>query len=266
MIGPNAFRFLNAEGDVPDARGWNDPAQKRLWLYNLHYFDDLAADRAAERADWHRALIRRWIDENALGEGAGWEPYPTSLRIVNWIKWAMTQPNGVDQEVLDSLALQTRWLERRIEHHLLGNHLLANAKALVFAGLFFEGREANAWLRAGLDILEREIPEQILADGGHFERSPMYHAIVLEDVLDLINMSRDLSERLNGTAPAMLKWLRIMTHPDGEIAFFNDAAFGIAPRLSDLTAYAQRLGVPVPEEPLQPIEWLRESGYVRMQN
>ncbi len=33
-----------------------------------------------------------------------------------------------------SLAIQARYLTRRLEHHLLGNHLLANAKALVYAG------------------------------------------------------------------------------------------------------------------------------------
>ena len=36
----------------------------------------------------------------------------------------------------------------------------------------------------------RELPEQILADGGHFELSPMYHALVLEDLLDLVNIAR----------------------------------------------------------------------------
>lgn len=273
MLGPDAFRFLNVEGTVVDARGWNDPAQKRLWIYNLHYFDDLAADNAAGRAEWHHSLVRRWIDENPPGHGAGWEPYPTSLRIVNWIKWSLAQPHGPGQHVFDSLAMQTRWLNRHIEFHLLGNHLLANAKALVFAGIFFEGPEADGWLRAGLDILARELPEQILPDGGHFERSPMYHSIMLEDVLDLLNVSqmfcvagKELAEPLAAMTPAMLRWLRIMTHPDGEIAFFNDAAFGIAPSLHDLMAYAQRLGVRASDEPLRAVEWLRESGYVRLQN
>ena len=110
-----------------------------------------------------------------------------SLRIVNWIKWALAG-NLLAANTIHSLALQARYLARRSEYHLLGNHLLANAKALVFAGLFFAGEEADAWLAQGLQILAAELPEQILADGGHFERSPMYHCLVLEDLLDLCNL------------------------------------------------------------------------------
>ena len=79
-------------------------------------------------------------------------------------------------------------LEKRIESHLLGNHLFANAKALVFAGTYFSGAEADRWLNRGISILEREIPEQILLDGGHFELSTMYHALIFEDLLDLCNL------------------------------------------------------------------------------
>jgi hypothetical protein len=39
--------------------------------------------------------------------------------------------------------MQVRFLRKRLEVHLLGNHLFANAKALVFAGLYFSGDEAE---------------------------------------------------------------------------------------------------------------------------
>ena len=79
-------------------------------------------------------------------------------------------------------------MKKRLEVHLLGNHLFSNAKALVFAGIFFEGGEAGQWLEKGLSILAKQIPEQILSDGGQFELSPMYHALALEDMLDLCNI------------------------------------------------------------------------------
>ncbi len=88
MLGPARFRFLNEEGDLLDAAGWNDPAREKLWLYHLHYFDDLNAERAEERTAWHAALIGRWVAENPPGRGNGWEPYPLARRIVNWVKWA----------------------------------------------------------------------------------------------------------------------------------------------------------------------------------
>jgi colanic acid biosynthesis glycosyl transferase WcaI len=65
--------------------------------------------------------------------------------MVNWIKWALAG-HALEPHWLDSLAIQARHLAQRLEYHLLGNHLFANAKALVFAGLFFSGPEANGWL------------------------------------------------------------------------------------------------------------------------
>jgi uncharacterized heparinase superfamily protein len=257
MLGPQQFRFLNHEHRLPDQGGWNDTSLDKLWLYNLHYFDDLNARDAGQRAAWQQALLARWLQENPPCSGNGWEPYPTSLRIVNWVKW-LASGNAAPPGMAQSLATQARWLSRRLEWHLLGNHLFANAKALVFAGLFFEGTEASEWLALGLNIIRREVHEQVLADGGNFERSTMYHAICLEDVLDLVNAASHWPGNVpepqvaqwRDTAGRMLGWLAGMTHPDGEIALFNDAAFGIAPTLAELRTYAQRLGIaPVIEAP-----------------
>src|SRR5690606_39267896 len=119
-----------------------------LWLYNLHYFDDLNALDASARMDWHRSLISRWIAHNPPTEGNGWEPYTVSHRVANWIKWDLATAR-LDEQATESLALQVRWLSQRLEYHLPGSHLLANAKALIFGGLYFEGAEADAWLRLG---------------------------------------------------------------------------------------------------------------------
>lgn len=271
MLGPCRMRFLGVEREVEKPDDWNRGDWPKLWLYNAHYFDDLAASDASRRRDWHRDLISRWVAENPPGHGNGWEPYPTSLRIVNWIKWSLGG-NELGSGAIHSLAVQARHLRRRLEIHLLGNHLWANAKALVFVGAFFDGAEAGRWLKKGSGLLERELREQLLSDGGHFERSPMYHSILLEDVLDLLQLDRTypgvLPETLvaalcKGAGP-MLRWLRVMTHPDGDIALFNDAAIGIAPPLAALEDYARAAGVAMDDAPLSPLEVLPESGYVRM--
>lgn len=273
MVGPERFCFLNEARDLEDV-GWDDPSAGKLWRYNLHYFDDLNAVRSAERAVWHDALLLRWVRENPPGVGTAWEPYPTSLRIVNWVKWALGG-NVLPRECAQSLAVQARWLSRRLEFHLLGNHLFSNAKALVFAGLFFEGPEADFWLQRGMQILRREIPEQILSDGGHFERSTMYHGLALEDMLDLCNLTTAFSGAVSGQweplkqewrycAGLMCEWLEAMTHPDGEISFFNDAALGVAPSPEELKSYAVRLGLERPRIPGQRLVHLSPSGYARV--
>lgn len=275
LLYPWVFRFLNEKHALVEPSDWDNSSVGKLWCYNLHYFDDLNAKGAAARSDWHRALIGRWLLENSPGQGTGWEPYPTSLRIVNWIKWALAG-NHFEPVWLHSLAVQVRWLTKRLEVHLLGNHLSSNAKALVFAGLFFEGTEAAVWLEKGMAILAREVPKQILSDGGHCERSPMYHALAVEDMLDLINLAATspgrLPERWRGFAASwpetvgrMRVWLAAMCHPDGEISFFNDAAIGIAPSPKELETYAGRLLLPPVPAPRDGATHFADSGYIRVQ-
>jgi uncharacterized heparinase superfamily protein len=273
MRGADEFHFLGETRRIATAADWNHPNWPKLWLYNAHYFDDLTAQDAASRVSWHEHLITRWIAENPPGQGNGWEPYPDSLRIVNWIKWERAGNRSSD-EARHSLAVQTRWLRKKLEIHLLGNHLWANAKALVFAGAHFTGPEADQWLSKGLALIRRELDEQILDDGGHFERSPMYHAIVLEDVLDLIQLDSlfpqvfaEADTRFwRDVATRMLRWLAVMTHPDGRIALFNDAAFGIAPELETLRIHAAAMGVALESLPSDGVTALTDSGYVRLQN
>lgn len=274
LLNRDTFSFLNKSGCLSDL-GWDGPQRDKLWRYNQHYFDDLNAVDSDARSDWHHVLVERWVTENAAGQGTGWEPYPTSLRIVNWVKWQLAG-NSLQDECLQSLAIQIRWLSIRLEWHILGNHLFANAKALVFAGLLFEGPEAQKWLDIGLDIIASELHEQVLPDGGNFERSPMYHAIFLEDILDLINLvnaypkvvGRKQVDCWRAIAIKMLRWLEAMCHPDGEIAFFNDAAIGIAPSPTEIKAYASRLGISVDQldsssrTPI--VSRFADSGYIRL--
>lgn len=268
-------RFLGEEREFGGDRGWDDPEATKLWRYNLHYHDDLCAADAEAHVAQLLAHMEAWIRHNPVGDGSGWEPYPLSLRIVNWIKWDLrTGLLSGNADLRDSLAMQVRALCARIEWHLLGNHLFANAKALVFAGTYFSGPEADRWRVLGLGILQRELDEQILPDGGHFERSPMYQSIILEDVLDLANLERMAPtlfperwrERVEDASRRMRRWLRIMTHPDGGIAFFNDATFGVAAEWAQLEVYAGALGMSADAVPLAVLEVLRDSGYVRLQS
>ena len=267
LAGENEFTFLHETHRCQMPADWNHPERSKLYLYNLHYFDWLRQPDLppATKNLW----MERWTEENPPIAGNGWEPYPISLRVVNWIKWGLQEP--LSEKILDSLALQLRILEQQIEYHLLANHLLANAKALIFGGLFFASPEGGRWYELGIDIYRQELPEQILRDGGHIERSPMYHAIILEDILDIINLfyamkgkSRQLPLDFDRIACRMLHWLQVMTMPDGDITFFNDAAFGIAPRLESLIAYANRLGLNYHCSELPAVCQLADSGYCRV--
>lgn len=249
-IEKSGFNFLNCSEAFSDTICWATLNQNRLWRYNLHYFDYLFPDRPLENETAER-LMMGWVSENSPGTADAWDPFPLSLRVVNWIKYlskATPQVSTVETLVL-SLLCQVKRLERRLEFHLLANHLFKNIKALVFAGLFFQGPQARRWLKRGLKLIEEELPEQVGQDGGHFERSPMYHSMILEDCLDLYNVCsaqpqgdlQSLSRRLLPVITGMITFLNGMTHPDGQIALFNDAAFGIEAPPRMLTHYFEQV-------------------------
>jgi len=250
----------------------NSRSHSKLWLYNLHYQNDLNSVGASERAPLLNSMIERWIQNNPPIEGIGWEPYCISLRTVNWIKWFCGKPSSdVPRDWVNSLAIQIGVLEQKIEYHILGNHLFANAKAMVFAGAYFGGEQGDRWLQKGLALLDSQLEEQFLSDGGHFELSPMYHSTLLWDIADLINIARlspltDLAERTDLLRVKLAKgisWLQSMVHPDGDISFFNDSTLGVAPALVDILNYAKFLCIEFTEPKLD--NWsgvmLQDTGY-----
>ena len=267
--------FLNKRGNITDASDWNDCHHEKLWLYNLHYFDDLVSHGFDNRRELQLKYISKWIQDNPAPLGNGWEPYPTSLRICNWVKGFLSGL-AIDQSILNSLAQQSDYLAQDLERHLLGNHLFVNAKALIFAGLYLDGKDAAKWLIVGIAIYQKELDEQILPDGGNFELSPMYHVIMIIDLLDLINVFNRYSSKIDSsiinktksTVVKMLGWLSIMSHDDGEISFFNDSCFGIAPKLSCVFEYAQKLGISAPISEVSQLQLynLKNSGYVSVKS
>ncbi|WP_415905150.1 heparinase II/III family protein [Neptuniibacter sp. QD48_55] len=242
------YTFLNIK--VKATEVWKQTDLPKLWLYNLHYHDDLSSDAIFQDKVVCEQLISNWIENNPPVIGDGWEPYCLSLRAVNWIKWfSGLGRDCIDESKIVSLAYQVTILERQIEYHIFGNHLFVNAKALVFAGVFFSGTDAERWLRKGLAILDQEIKEQFLPDGGHFELSPMYHASLIWDLCELINLGQksgvnELSTRISDWGEVVVRgvcWLKYMVHPDGQISFFNDSAYGVAPTVADIERYAKKL-------------------------
>ncbi|MCP4037331.1 MAG: hypothetical protein GY733_10370 [bacterium] len=249
--GERGFELISRAYRFEDAIDWNHEALGPLWAFHLNQFD-WARDPSIDPAVRTR-VIEDWIDH--CERGAGWAPHPISLRILSWGKLLLT-PGALElrenqsMRVRASLAQQAEALSRRIEVRLQANHLFSNLLGVVFAGLMFEGSHANRWL--GFErALRREIQVQIRPDGSHIERSPMYHALLLENVLDLLNLTRAVPGRapavlvsqLEAAAARMLGAHRVWTHPDGEIALLGDAAFDIAHAPSRLEAYGDALGV-----------------------
>jgi uncharacterized heparinase superfamily protein len=261
------FVFLNRREQIGFPPRWSAPGLPRLWGYNLHYFEylwDLGVDAG-------RAAALDWTLRHPLGPGQiGWEPYPTSLRLVNWCVFFFgehRERSEADVALRDalwsSIFLQSEWLARHLETHLLGNHLLENGAALLLVGSCFEGEAAARWERAGRDLLAAELSEQILADGGHLERSPMYQLRVAWLLLALRNAAgAALAPLIDGPLGRLLRAVAELRHPDGEIALLNDSAFGVYPSPRALIEQARAIGAPAAEPaPEAAVFSLPETGY-----
>jgi len=249
------FSFVGREEDLGFPPAWSHPELPRLWQYHLHYFEWLWALPLAEA----RAVVRDWIAQHGLARGrVGWEPYPTSLRLSSWCAFffgrhreELAADAAFRAGLWASIYRQAEWLRGHLETHLLGNHLLENAAALALCGACFGGGAAREWLRTGCELLSRELPEQILEDGGHFERSPMYHGRAVAVLTALQNAGEPA---LRGLVEAPLERAVLaasrLCHPDGEIALLNDSAFGAAADPAALCAgWARVAGRPAPEPP-----------------
>ena len=262
--------FLNEKGTIFDKVDWNSGVKTKLWLYNLHYFDDLSAIGTHKKTELHTYFINKWIEQNPPFSGNGWEPYPLSLRLVNWIKWCSVQ-SEVPPSLIKSILTQCDALSQQLEYHILGNHLIANAKALIFVGAFLKGVDADKYLKLGLKVLNDELSEQFLDDGAHFELSPMYHQILLWDLLELIDLAKTSQvsalqthlPRFSKIALKALAWLSTMVHTDGELSFFNDSSIGIAKTPKQIFSYADHLGFEVVENN-NTLVTFQKSGYSRV--
>ena len=272
-IARGRFTFLNKSVDF-DAVPWIERPVSALWTFNLHYFDyaiDLAwafhSTRDRRYVQAFEDLFRDWERSTRARRGDGWAPYVISVRVVNLLYAYLLLDTDLDTSfrkmLMDSVHQQTLHLERRLEWHLLGNHLLKNLHALSTIGLAFEGTDAARWRDTTTSRLWEELSRQVLADGGHFERSPMYHALVLADLLELLALrhSCQLTNPVNvlGTAKRMVDALRLMSHAGGDLRLFNDAAKGVAPPVSRLVAMAEKM---VDVADVERGKWqLPETGY-----
>lgn len=252
----NGFLFLNISHFFNKEIDWNYDGFGKLWTYNLNYFDYLQQKNISKEIGVQ--LIKNYVKKDAFIKD-GKEPYPISLRGINWVKFL--SQNHVKEEVIDTTLYNHFYiLLKNLEFNLLGNHLLENAFSLLFASYYFQ--DDRLYLKSK-KLLISQLNEQILNDGGHYELSPMYHQILFHRTLDCIQLitlnafwKKDLLlGYLRGKASLMRSWLEAVIYNNGDIPMVNDSTFGIAPSSKELLKYASELSIYSSNLPLS------DSGY-----
>lgn len=191
-----------------------------------------------------------------------WNAYAASHRLINLLSGLAlhraaggTPDPGAERMILDHARFCAGFVSVHRERDLQYNHLMKNlvAMAVYCAGLPAVP-PAFGFLR---DAVPRSIFQNVLADGGHAERSPMYHALAMIDiaVLRATGLYADgWGPQLDDAAARMRAALAVMSHPDGDIALFNDAWLGEAPPAAALID-----GVVAPATARLPV-----TGYARI--
>ena len=239
----NTFSFLNEKIKFKEEINWNYLNNGLLWNYNLNYFDFINNKETPNR----QYLITSYF-KNYHSIQAGKDPYPTSLRIINLIKYVVSE-NNYNNELIDIIYWDTRNLLKWREYHLLGNHLLENAMALYFAAHLFKSHELRI---LSIQLLTEELNEQILSDGAHFELSPMYHQIILNRLLECISITnknkqqwnKEVNKFIYKKVELMANWLYTISDNFKYFIRINDSIEGIAPQLTELRDYLNLLNIP----------------------
>lgn len=184
-----------------------------------------------------RDVIREWIEANPYAHSVNWScTMEVAMRILSFT-WFFHVFNGSEAwkedefrfQFLRLLYLHGEYTERHLEiSDIAGNHYTADAAGLVFAGLFLgSGKAPERWARLGWEILCKEFPRQVYADGVDFEASVPYHRLVQELFLlpALYRISKGLSvedvyrDRLH----AMAQFSGSYSQPHGSVPVWGDA-------------------------------------------
>lgn len=236
------FKFLNKQKAFTNEIDWNFREFGKLWCYKLNYLECLIQENIDKEVAY--SILSEYINaEDQIVDGH--EPYPTSLRLIHAIKF-LSEKNIKDIKIDEWIGKQAVLLQQNLEYHLMGNHLLENGFSLLFAA--FHLRDISLY-QSAKEILLKELDEQILEDGAHFELSPMYHLIIFSRVVDAINLisSNDsfddaLFNTLKDKAVLMLSWIDNMMI-NGILPKVNDCYDISRKDIHDTIHYANDLGI-----------------------
>ncbi len=231
---------------------WNFPEHTPLWNYNLHYFEylfplvktykDTGSEQYFKKI---KDIISAWIKQNSGGTSPGWDPYPIALRLTNWLSIYthlgsdLKTDTQFHKELIYNIWNQYDFLAHHLEKDLLGNHYFEDLKALILCSLFFGDEKMLKKSRAEF---YKQCREQILPDGMHFELSPMYHKLILEDVMRVavaLRGSDNKDNEIESYLQSMLDVAYSLEEGLDRIPLFNDCGNNVAKSLDVLCKAAK---------------------------
>jgi uncharacterized heparinase superfamily protein len=255
------FRFAAWEPAAGDDI-WDPPGAPPEWLAAMHGFvwlRDLTMLGGAEARQSARRLTADWIDHHESWSLPAWRSDVVADRITAWLSCYDTFfASGEDdfrQAVVTSTAAQLRHLDRAWRLETDGAARITALKGLIYGALCLNGRELA---EQRLALLEGELERQVLADGGHVERSPAKLLTVLRDLLEiraaLGAAQYEVPEPLQQAIDRMAPMLRYLRGGDGALARFNGTGSEDSLILSAALEQASPRGKPAARAPATSFE------------
>jgi uncharacterized heparinase superfamily protein len=204
----------------------------RRQMASFAWLDALRAMGSAPARQFARHVVLAWFADTAAYDSLTWSSDLLSARLRRCLMNSAFLETNSDAlfraHLLRPLNRQAEHLARALPDGLNGAALLKASIALMLAGALLPGSKGgDKWLRKGGALLDRELHAQILADGGHVERSPAVMLDLLQHLLDLHHAlsltGRKLPDQLISSIGNLACALKLVTHPDGGLALFNDS-------------------------------------------
>ena len=252
------LRLLNLDYALDRGVPWHERVHNHLWSYTLHYHEWLLPLAVEFRTTGNsRALelvqevLQSWLKENPPAHGDGWDPYPISVRVFAWIRLQLILGDDLDADLRAAMSasmhLQLAFLRARLERQFLANHYLTNLLGLCAGTLMLRGMDE--WHTEARAALRTQLVAQIPADGMHYERTPTYHALLLEQLATLqvlIRAAGDNDEEINRAVRVMAGALQSISRADKTVYAFNDSTHAPVRFLTDYEKLAKEIGAEPP--------------------
>lgn len=263
FFGSIAYRPGNRHGDIRVA--WEPSRLQQLVELGL-----LAKARSGDRRRRATALLEAqflsWVGANPYLTGIHYiSAMECALRLiavchaVDLVRDDLERPEQIWAALIRLVKQHAQLIEKRLSlHSSAGNHTLAEAAGLLYAGaLFPEFQDAARWRSLGLSLLEQEADRQILSDGGGAEQAFGY----LKFAVDLFGLATALLASRRRSIPSSLQqanrrgkqFLNEVADPEGKVPPIGDGDHGSA--LSPWLHFSSE------NDPKEGLTSFDESGY-----
>lgn len=252
-----------------DLKKWEVSSASHLWNYNLQYLEFLIPICVKYRETKEDKYLEKWYEimdawlENKAADCM--EPYTISMRIPNLLICMNLLEESLEKKfqakLVRSIYVQYQYLLKNQELALLGNHYFENLKAILLsAWMFFDSRQLHKYYPVFLN----QVREQILSDGVHYERSLMYHKLILEDLLRLRVALKDSEKISDALDPVIGKMVNAMTSLErgfDRTPLMNDAGDNVSKRKEALYLASEAF---IKKEKYQ--DEFPDAGYYKLEN